>query len=93
MTHEGFIPSSAPGGNMLTEDITIEELATIRYEEGWEDGRKEGRVEGHEKGLEKGEEQKARAIAKNLLTEGSTPEFVQKITGLDMQLVQELAAK
>jgi len=32
---------------MLTEDITVEELAAVRYEEGWEDGREEGREEGH----------------------------------------------
>lgn len=29
-------------------------------------------------------------IAKNLLTEGSTPEFVQKITGLEMETILEL---
>jgi hypothetical protein len=29
----------------------------------------------------------------NLLTEGSSPDFVQKITGLDLQTIQELAAR
>ena len=29
-------------------------------------------------------------IARNLLTEGSTPEFVQKITGLDLETISEL---
>ena len=33
---------------MLTEDITVEELAAVRYEEGREDGREEGREEGRE---------------------------------------------
>ena len=30
---------------MLTEDITVEELAAVRYEEGREDGREEGHTE------------------------------------------------
>ncbi|MCL2442379.1 MAG: hypothetical protein FWD13_02815 [Treponema sp.] len=32
-------------------------------------------------------------IAKNALVEGSTPEFIQKITGLDMKTIQELAGE
>jgi len=37
-----------------------------------------------------GEEMKALEIARNALAEGSTPEFVQKITGLDMETIQGL---
>jgi len=32
-------------------------------------------------------------IARNALVEGSTPEFIQKITGLDMKTIQELAGE
>jgi len=39
---------------MLTDDITIEELADIRFNEGRDIGREEGREEGHEEGLEEG---------------------------------------
>ena len=42
-----------------------------------------GEVRGEAKG-------KAEA-ARNLLAEGSTLEFVQRITGLDMQVIQDLA--
>ena len=60
--------------NMLTEDITIEELAAVRYEEGWEDGR----------------EERTKTIALNLLEEGSTIDFVQKITGLSLIEIEKL---
>ena len=68
--------------NMLTDDITIEEIAAIRYNEGREDG--------WEDGLEKGREERNKIIAMNLLTEGSSFDFVQKITGLDIETIQGL---
>jgi len=34
-----------------------------------------------------GREEKAIEIARNALAEGATPEFVQKITGLDMETI------
>ena len=64
--------------NMLTDDITIEELANVRYREGREDGWEEGR------------EDEKLEIAQKLLAEGSTPEFVQKITGLELEFIQGL---
>ncbi|MCL2186243.1 MAG: hypothetical protein FWB86_10380 [Treponema sp.] len=64
---------------MLFEDISIEEIAAIRY------------AEGHEEGQEKGREEEKIIIARNLLAEGSSPEFVQKITGLDLKTIQELS--
>jgi len=48
------------------------------------------REEGHEDGLKEGEEIGKLIIAKNLLSEGSTPEFVQRITGLSMEKIKEL---
>ena len=56
--------------NMLTDDISIEEIVAIRCEEVLEDRNIE--------------------IAKNALAEGLTPEFVQKITGLDIQTIKSL---
>jgi len=50
----------------------------VRYEEGHEAGREEGRAD------EKLE------IARNLLAEGSSPEFVQEITGLSMDEIKKL---
>jgi len=55
---------------MLTDNLTIDEIAAVRYKEGHEDGRE--------------------AIARNLLAEGSTLEFINKITGLDMETIQKI---
>jgi hypothetical protein len=63
--------------NMLTDDISIERIAEIRYNEGHEDGWEEGREESYR-------------IVRNLLATGSTPEFVQEITGFDMETIQNL---
>jgi hypothetical protein len=41
---------------------------------------------------EEASEERAMTLARNLLAEGSTYEFIQKITGLDMAAIQELAA-
>ena len=60
---------------------------------GHAEGKAEGHTEGHAEGLEKGEQKRGRAIAKNLLAEGSTPEFVQKMTGLDLKTIQELTTE
>ena len=38
-----------------------------------------------------GREEKAVEIARNALAKGSTPEFVQNITGLDMETIQGLS--
>ncbi|MDR1148009.1 MAG: hypothetical protein LBK66_05200 [Spirochaetaceae bacterium] len=43
----------------------------------WEEGKEEGKEE----------------IAKNLLFEGASPEFVRKITGLDIESITQLAAR
>jgi len=59
-------------------------------EEGRKKGREEGREEGRQEGFEKGKEQEKFIIAKNLLAEGSTLEFVQKITGLSPETIANL---
>ena len=45
---------------------------------------------GLEAGLERGREERDKTIARNLLAKGSTIEFVQEITGLDMEIIQGL---
>ena len=50
--------------------------------EGLEEGLEKGRVEGMEEGLI--------AAAKNALAEGASIEFVQKITGLDLETIKKL---
>ena len=52
--------------------------------------REEGREEGWGKGREEGWQEGKIAIARNLLAKGSAPEFVQEITGLDMETIRGL---
>ena len=54
------------------------------------EGEEIGRQEGQQIGQQIGEEKKAIEIARNALTEGATPEFVQKITGLDIETINRL---
>ena len=71
---------------MLCEELSIEEIADVRY--------REGREEGWEEGLEQGREEirnEKLAIARNLFSEGMTPEFVQKITGLDLEIIKDIS--
>ncbi|MCL2243134.1 MAG: Rpn family recombination-promoting nuclease/putative transposase [Treponema sp.] len=63
--------------NMLFDDISIEEIAAIRYNEGREQGREES----------------YRVIAQNLLSKGSTPGFVQEITGLSIDEISAFTGK
>ena len=67
---------------MLYTEWNWDDALAIRYEEGREEGWEGDKAEGrfNEK-LE---------IARNLLAEGSTPEFIQKITGLDMETIENL---
>jgi len=70
----------------------------VNRREAWEDGRKEGMEKGLERGMEKGREEgmeKGREegkllIAKNLLKKGSTPEFVNEVTGLPKEKIIKL---
>jgi len=80
--------------SMLMTEWNWDDALAVRYEEGMEQGREEGLEEGIERGLEegreKGIEEGRMIIARNLLAEGSTPEFVQKITGLSMDEIAKL---
>jgi predicted transposase/invertase (TIGR01784 family) len=46
---------------------------------------------GKSEGIAIGKSKKEIEIARNLLHEGSTPEFVQKITGLDIDTIKSLS--
>jgi predicted transposase/invertase (TIGR01784 family) len=64
--------------DMILEDLTMDEWMDLRYEEGLEQGIATGREEGREQ------------VARNALAEGSTVEFVQKITGLSREDIVNL---
>ena len=64
--------------NMILEEWNTEDAIAFAREEGREDGLEEGLYEA------------SHTIAKNLLAEGSTPEFVHKITGLDIKVIKTL---
>jgi hypothetical protein len=59
---------------MLFTEWNLDDAIAVAREEALEDGLEKGKLE----------------IARNLLTEGSTPEFVQKITGLDLETIAGL---
>ena len=61
--------------NMLNEEPTMEEIINIRVQEE----------------VEECMIKRDRSIAMNALAKGSTPEFVQEITGLDIETVRTLA--
>jgi len=72
--------------NMLYTEFNIEDAKEVWQEEAHEKGREEGREEGREAGRT---EEKL-GIARNLLIRGETPDFVQEITGLDLETIQSL---
>jgi len=62
--------------NMLYGEYRLEDEIAVVKRETWEESRKQEKL----------------SIAENLLTEGSTYEFIQKITGLDLETIQGLSA-
>jgi predicted transposase YdaD len=61
---------------MLLTEWNLEDAKQVWYEDGL--------LDGMEKGIEKEREE----IARNALVEGASIEFVQKITGLDMEVLK-----
>ena len=59
---------------MLYAEWNWDDALAVRCEEGREEGLEEEKLE----------------IARNLLSKGSTPEFVHDITGLDMETIENL---
>jgi predicted transposase YdaD len=72
--------------SFLHVDWNWDDAMAVRYEEGVEDGEAKGEVRGMEKGREAGRAE----VARNALAQGATPEFVQKITGLEIEAVKKL---
>jgi predicted transposase/invertase (TIGR01784 family) len=62
--------------NMLLTEWNWEDAKEVWREEAWEEGYAESR----------------KTIALNLLEKGSTPEFIQEITGLDLETIQKLSS-
>jgi len=60
--------------NMILTEWNTEDAIAYARQEGVEDGKAEEKF----------------SIARNLLTENMTPEFVQKVTGLDAETIQRL---
>ena len=60
--------------SMLYTEFKFDDFLAVRCEEAWEDGRADEKLQ----------------IARNLLAEGSTPDFVQKITGLSIEEIGKL---
>jgi predicted transposase/invertase (TIGR01784 family) len=60
--------------SMLMTEWNMEDALAVRYDEG----------------LEQGHEERTLIIARNALAEGATFEFIQKITGLDLETIREL---
>jgi predicted transposase/invertase (TIGR01784 family) len=58
--------------NMLLQGITLEDEMAALRAEAIEEGLEQGKLE----------------VARNLLAQGSTPEFVQKITGLSQAAIE-----
>jgi predicted transposase/invertase (TIGR01784 family) len=56
----------------------------------WDEALEVAREEGREDGLEEGIEKEKIIIAKNLLEEGATIEFVQRVTGLSLEKIEGL---
>jgi len=78
--------------NMIFGEYDREMDIAVNRREAREEGRIEGLEEGREEGREEGEEigmnKEKLIIAKNLLSEGSTPEFVHRITGLSLDEIK-----
>jgi len=71
--------------SMLMTEWNWDDALAVRYEEGIEYGLEQGR--------EQGRKEDKLEIACNLLAEGSTPEFVQKITGLSISEIEKILHK
>ena len=59
-------------------------------EQGIAQGLEQGIKQGHTQGLAQGETKRNNEIARNALAEGASIEFVQKITGLPMESIEQL---
>jgi predicted transposase/invertase (TIGR01784 family) len=71
---------------MLMGEYNEQEHMEVVREEAWEYGLEEGLEQGLERGLEQG----IMTVARNALANGASIEFVQTITGLSPETIQQL---
>ena len=64
--------------SLLFTEFNLDDALAVAREEAREDGREEGIADEKIK------------IARNLLTRGSSPEFVHEITGLDVDTIEKI---
>ena len=95
-----YIERAEEKGNKGMFEAAIESIIEAREEArkqgialGHEQGREEGRETGWKEGQKQGRKEGLEAVAKNALTEGLSLEFVQKITGFDMETLKDLRAR
>ena len=78
--------------SMLLGEWNWDVAKQVWHEEGREEGLEEGLEKGREEGLEEGLGKGREEIARNALAEGASIEFVQKITGFDIDKIKSLKA-
>ena len=66
------------------------EKAVRDYNQGMLEAEQRGRKEGHQEGRKEGEQERNIQIAKNLIKEASSTDFISKITGLSEKEIEEL---
>jgi hypothetical protein len=76
--------------NMLVTEWDWNTAMEVREEEVYEEALQKGRQEGRKAGREEGRAETQEEIARKALAEGASPEFVQKITGLDLETIRNL---
>ena len=92
INHEEGIAMAVETMSKITQDqVEYARMCNLlKSELDYQDGMVEARRSGIEEGLEMGMEQEKQIIAKNLLSEGSTPEFIHRITGLSLKDIAHL---
>ena len=79
----GYFERKEQKGNNGMFEAAIESIIEER-----EEARRDGMEKGRETGWKEGQE----AVARNALAEGLSLEFVQKITGFDMETLKDIQA-
>ena len=74
----------------IFHNTMINESKETGLKQGIEEGREQGLLQGIEQGIQKGERNKQIAIVQNLLNEGSSVEFIAKVTGLSIEEINDL---
>ncbi|MDR1839579.1 MAG: Rpn family recombination-promoting nuclease/putative transposase [Treponema sp.] len=77
---------------MLLTEWNLDDAIAVARKESREKGLEEGIEKGREEGLEEGRTSEKLEIARNLLSKGSSLEFVCEITGLDIDTIEDLQA-